>query len=208
MGPGVFPESKRSEVDVDHWLQCRAEVKNEWSYTCAPPMRLHEVDILPFTEYKTDQVEFNINKLHRPVIHHIAQLILQALLLYFSRTWSTVTAVLYVRTLRISWFGRKSPARLMYTWPNEYIQIYVTIGCIKLDSLLWVLQCRAPGSIAGRVYSCLTLYNAVSFVTGKCMVSTSICKEFYAVQYSKHFGHPLDYLLTYLLHGAESFLRS
>jgi len=36
----------------------------------------------------------------------------------------------------------------------------------------------------------LRLYNTVAFVTGKCMVNTSICKEFYAVQYSKHFGHP------------------
>ena len=59
MGPGGFPESKQSELDVDHSLQCSAEVKNEWSYNCAPPMRLHEVDILPFTVYKTDEVKFN-----------------------------------------------------------------------------------------------------------------------------------------------------
>jgi len=32
-------------------------------------MRLHEVDILPFTVYKTDQVEFNINKLRRTVTY-------------------------------------------------------------------------------------------------------------------------------------------
>jgi len=84
-GPGVFPRVKRPELDVDHSLQCSAVVKNEWSYTCAPLMRLHEVDILPFTVYKTDKVEFNISKMQRPVTH-IAQLMLQGLLLSFSRT--------------------------------------------------------------------------------------------------------------------------
>jgi hypothetical protein len=49
-------------------------------------MRLHEVDILPFTVYKTDQAEFNINKMQRPVTHYIAQLLLQAVLLSSSRT--------------------------------------------------------------------------------------------------------------------------
>jgi hypothetical protein len=42
-------------------------------------MRLHEVDILRFTVYKTDQLEFNTNKMLRPVTHYIAQLMLQAL---------------------------------------------------------------------------------------------------------------------------------
>jgi len=86
MGPGGFPEGKWPELDVDHSLQCNAEVRNEWSYNCTPPMLLHEVDILPFTVYKTDQVECNINKLRITVTYCIAQLMLQALLLSFPRT--------------------------------------------------------------------------------------------------------------------------
>jgi len=147
--PGVFLRIKRLELDVDHSLPRSAEFKSEWSYTWASLMRLHEVHILPFT----DQLEFNINKMHRPVTNCMAQLMLQALLLSFSRTWSMVTAVLYVRNLCISWFGCKSPARLMCTSLNECTQTHVTIWCTKRDSFLWVRQCGE--SDAGRVYSCL-----------------------------------------------------
>jgi len=49
-------------------------------------MRLHEVDILPFTVYKIDQVEFNVNRMHRLVTPYIAQLMLQAVLLSSART--------------------------------------------------------------------------------------------------------------------------
>jgi hypothetical protein len=36
-------------------------------------MPLRVVDILPFTVYKTDKVEFNVNEMQRLVTHCIAQ---------------------------------------------------------------------------------------------------------------------------------------
>jgi len=40
---GLFPGVKRPGREADHSLPASAEVKEWWSYTCIPPVRLHGV---------------------------------------------------------------------------------------------------------------------------------------------------------------------
>jgi hypothetical protein len=40
---GSFPGVKRPGREADHSPPCSAEVKNAWSYTSTPPIRLHGV---------------------------------------------------------------------------------------------------------------------------------------------------------------------
>jgi hypothetical protein len=40
---GSFPGVKWPGCEADNSLQSRAEVKNAWSYTSTPPIRLHGV---------------------------------------------------------------------------------------------------------------------------------------------------------------------
>jgi hypothetical protein len=40
---GSFPESKAAESEADHSPPSSTEVKNAWSYTSTPPVRLHGV---------------------------------------------------------------------------------------------------------------------------------------------------------------------
>ena len=41
---GSLPGAKRLGREVSHLPPSNVEVKNEWSYTCSPPIRLHGVD--------------------------------------------------------------------------------------------------------------------------------------------------------------------
>jgi hypothetical protein len=50
-----FPVVKRSGCGVDHSSPSSAEVKNEWSYTSAPPICHHSVDRHSFNFYNTEK---------------------------------------------------------------------------------------------------------------------------------------------------------
>lgn len=41
---GPFPEVKRSKPKFEHSLSSCAELKNEWSYRCTPPVCFHGTD--------------------------------------------------------------------------------------------------------------------------------------------------------------------
>jgi hypothetical protein len=50
--PGVFSRGViRPEREVNHSLACSTKVRNEWSYTCAPPKCFLGVDRETFTRY-------------------------------------------------------------------------------------------------------------------------------------------------------------
>ena len=44
VGTGFFLVVKRSDREIKHSLPPSVEVKNQWSYTSAPPVCLHSVD--------------------------------------------------------------------------------------------------------------------------------------------------------------------
>jgi hypothetical protein len=58
---------KRSVREADHSLPSSAEVKNAWSYTCIPPIRLHGV-VLSLNKHRdncTSTIQFLVGKLAR-----------------------------------------------------------------------------------------------------------------------------------------------
>jgi hypothetical protein len=51
MGSGVSSGDKAAAVEVDHYHQSNANVKNEWSYTSTLPVRLQGVNMDTFATY-------------------------------------------------------------------------------------------------------------------------------------------------------------
>jgi hypothetical protein len=57
MGTGCsYPGLKRSEREDDHSFPSSSEIKNEWIYSCNPPICLHEVRFVAFPATEYDEV--------------------------------------------------------------------------------------------------------------------------------------------------------